>query len=61
MMKRFLFCSTIIFFAVWGCNTNPKPAVSPDSYGTIVEKLPDIPETKEPMPHPDYVELRHMK
>jgi len=43
-----------------GCNVNPKPAASPDSYGKIVSELPDLPEAKARYPYPDYVELQHI-
>lgn len=43
-----------------GCNVNPKPAASPDSYGKIVDELPDLPEARGRYQFPDYVDLRHI-
>jgi uncharacterized protein YceK len=65
MNRLLLLSGTMFLFAVSlltsGCGTNLKQEIPSGEYGKIVETLPDLPETKEPMPHPDYVELRHMK
>jgi len=43
-----------------GCNVNPKPATSPESYGKIVSELPNLPEAKASYNYPDYVELQYI-
>jgi hypothetical protein len=66
-MNQFWLLSGVIFlllitsFFNLSCSTNLKQEVPSGNYGRIVETFPDMPETKEPLPHPDYVELRYMK
>ena len=56
-----LFVAAVILLSAGsGCNANPKPAASPDSYGKIVSELPDLPEAKARYSYPDYVELRYI-
>jgi len=55
VMKNLLYftvvsCFLLALASLCGCD---RPEVSPDSYGTIVEKLPDLEDAKAPYPFPD--------
>ena len=59
-MTVFFLAAALFFLTVAGCNINPKPEVSADSYGKVVNQLPKLPEAEGRYSYPDYVELRHI-